>query len=241
MKNDLPLHYRLGYLSLSPFLKIFDKVFTTRIANCSKKIVANSKYLASIYQDKFGVHVANVIYPPLDCEQFKPSTSRPSEDFVLTYFGKETIFSLVKQVLDAGIKVKAFGGKLSMIPKKVRSHTNLEFLGRVDDSVLVDLYSNALFTLYPFNDEPFGYIPIESLACGTPVLTFDKQGPKETISNGTTGWLTNDDAELPRLAAQVWKESYPRTLRKNCRQRALEFDVNNIAKEWAALLNDIHD
>jgi len=241
MRNNLPLHYKLGYLSLSPLLKTCDKIFTTRIANCSQKIVANSKYLASIYQNKFGVHVNNVIYPPLDCEQFKPSTGRPSEDFVLTYFGKETIFALVRQVLDTGIKVKAFGGKLSMIPKKVRDHTNLEFLGRVDDNKLIDLYSNALFTFYPFTDEPFGYIPIESLACGTPVLTLNKQGPKETISNGTTGWLANDEVELLRLAAQVWKESYSRTLRKNCRQRALKFDANNIAKEWKALLNDIHN
>jgi len=79
------------------------------------------------------------------------------------------------------------------------------------------------------------------LACGTPALTLNKQGPKETISNGTTGWLANDEVEFLRLAAQVWKESYSRTFRRNCRQRTLEFDVNNIAKEWTALLNDIHD
>jgi hypothetical protein len=53
--------------------------------------------------------------------------------------------------------------------------------------------------------------------------------------------LANDEAEFLRLAAQVWKESYSRTFRRNCRQRALEFDVNNIAKEWTVLLNDIHD
>ncbi len=241
MKRNLPFHYKLGYLSLSPLFKISDRTFNIRIANCSKKIVANSKYVASIYHNKFGVQVSNVIYPPLDCEQFKPRVSNPSENFILTYFGKETIFDLVKQVLDVGVKVKAFGGKLSMVPKKIREHANLELLGRVDDNTLIDLYSNALFTFYPFTDEPFGYIPIESLACGTPVLTFNKQGPKETITSNKTGWLANDDSELLKLAVRVWKKGYPRIFRDNCRQRALEFDANNIVEKWVSLLNDVYN
>ncbi|MEM2994579.1 MAG: glycosyltransferase [Candidatus Bathyarchaeia archaeon] len=235
MKKHLPLHYKLINLTLLPFLKIFDKRFIRKTANCSKKVVANSKYTASTYH-KFGLQVQDVIYPPVDCEKFKPKTAKPSEDFVLTYFGKETIFELIKQVLDCGIKVKAFGGKLSMIPKKIQEHPNLSFLGRVDDETLIDLYSNAFFTLYPFADEPFGYIPIESLACGTPVLTFNKQGPKETIVNGETGWLANDNYEFLKIAFQIWKKGYPKTFRKNCRQAVLRFDVNRIVKDWIKLL-----
>jgi glycosyltransferase involved in cell wall biosynthesis len=237
MEKHLPLHYRIGYLSISPLLGILDEVFTRRIAVRSSHVVANSKYLDSVYR-KFGVNVDTVIYPPLDCEQFKPRTSKPSGGFVLTYFGKETIFGLVKQVLDMGIKVKAFGGKLSLIPKKIREHQNLDLLGRVTDEELVRLYSNALFTFYPFTDEPFGYVPIESLACGTPVLTFNRQGPKETIINRLTGWLANDDSELATLAFQIWNEGYPKAFRNSCRERALEFDVNRIAKEWTDLIND---
>jgi glycosyltransferase involved in cell wall biosynthesis len=239
MWRKLPLHYKLVYLSLSPFFRVFDKTLTRKIAVCSSKVVANSKYLTSIY-GKFGIQVNDVVYPPLDCEQFVPITTAPSEDFVLTYFGKETIFDLIKQVLDLGIKVKAFGGKLSMIPKEIRDHANLDFVGRIDDETLINLYSNALFTFYPFTDEPFGYIPIESLACGTPVLTFNKHGPKETITDGETGWLANNDTELLKLAFKVWRKKYPKTFRKACRQNALRFDVDNIWKEWVELLSNIY-
>lgn len=238
MRKYLPLHYRLIYLSLQPVFKLFDKTFTRKIADCSTKVVSNSRYLASIYA-KFDVPISSVIYPPLDCKQFKP-TATPSEDFVLTYFGKETIFDLIKQILDIGIKVKAFGGKLSMVPRRIRNHPNLDFLGRIGDDKLIDLYSNALFTFYPFTDEPFGYIPIESLACGTPVLTFNKQGPKETITNGETGWLANDDFELLKLAFRVWKRGYPKIFRRNCRQRALEFDVDKIMQDWVNLLSNVY-
>ena len=240
MKRSLSLPYKLGYLFLAPFFKASDKTFTTRMANCSKQVVTNSKYLSSVYQSKFGVQVNSVIYPPLDCSQFKPKTAKPSEDFALTYFGKEAVFDLVKQSLDLGIKIKAFGGKLSMAPKKIREHANLEFLGRIDDDTLIDLYSNALFTFYPFTDEPFGYIPLESLACGTPVLTFNKQGPKETIANNETGWLVDGELELSKRALRIWREGYPKIFRGNCRQRALEFDTNKIVKAWKDLLNAIH-
>ena len=239
MKKQLPLHYKITYLVISPILKILDKTLTRKIGNCSKYVVAGSVYLSSIYKE-FGVHVNSIIYPPLDCNQFKPKTSNPSEDFVLTYFGKEAIFSLLKLVLDRGIKVKAFGGKLSLAPKKIREHHNLDFLGKIDDAKLIDLYSHALFTLYPFTDEPVGYIPIESMACGTPVLTFNKHGPKETIKNGETGWLANNDSELLELALRIWNDGYPKVLRKNCTASAQKYDVDVIADQWSKLVNDAH-
>lgn len=236
IKEQLPLHFKLIYLVLSPFFRIVDKNFTRKNARCSIYILANSKYLASIYS-KFGVPVNGIIYPPLNCEKFKPKTASPSEDFILTYFGKEIIFNLLKNVLDLGIKVKAFGSKLSLVPRKLRKHPNLDFLGRIEDEELIDLYSNALFTFYPFSDEPFGYIPIESLACGTPVLTFNKQGPKETVIDEETGWLANSDSELLKLALRIWKTGYSKNVRKKCRQRAMAFDVDTIVKDWLKLIN----
>jgi len=239
MKKNLPLQHKVVYQSLSHVFKALDKRFTRKIAYCSTYVVANSKYSASIYKG-FAVQANNVIYPPLDCEQFRPTSTTPSEDFVLTYFGKETIFDLVGQILDKGIKIKAFGGKLSMIPKRIRKHKNLELLGRIEDDILIELYSDALFTFYPFSDEPFGYIPIESLACGTPVVTFSKQGPKETVLDGETGWLANTDSELARLAIQLWNNGYPADIRKKCRQSAVEFDTIVIADKWLELLNNIN-
>lgn len=238
MKKHLPLHYRLVYSTLSPIFKIFDKSFTRKMRDRSAHVVANSKYLASVY-GCFGAPVNDVIYPPLDCEQFRPVASAPSEDFVLTYIGKETIFGLLEQILDLGIRVKAFGGKLSIVPKKMRAHPNLDFLGRISDERLIDLYSNALFTFYPFTDEPFGYIPIESLACGTPVLTFNKQGPKETVSDGVTGWLADDDSSLLKLASSIWKNAYPKEVRKDCREAATRFDTSVIVASWSRLLDSI--
>jgi glycosyltransferase involved in cell wall biosynthesis len=202
-----------------------------RFSSVSEKVVANSRYLATIYE-KWGTRVDAVIYPPIDCQSFKPVAKSPRGDYAVTYFGKETNFRVIQNALNNGIKIKAFGGKIATAPKRTLNHPNLEFLGRVSDSQLVELYSNASFTFFPFIDEPFGYIPVESMACGTPVITFGKQGPGETVVNKVTGWLAENEDELVKIASKIWKEGYPRGIRDNCRRKSLMFDVGSIAQQW---------
>ena len=54
-------------------------------------------------------------------------------------------------------------------------------------------YSESLATLCTSYNEPFGLAPIESMACGTPVLAVDEGGYKETVINDKTGWLLSRD------------------------------------------------
>lgn len=235
IRGALTAHYKLVYILGSRFFEFLDKRITQRFAENSEIVVANSHYLQDIYKS-FGVEVSNVIYPPLDCQVFRPQRSEPNSKYVLTYFGKEMKLSIVKELADRGIKIAVFGGKISNAPKWLVKHSNIRFLGRVSNEELVDLYSNALFTICPFLDEPFGYIPIESMACGTPVLAFNKQGPSETVENGVTGWLSDTDEEFVDTALQIWKNGYPSSMRKECERKAQRFDKENIVEEWLRLL-----
>ena len=237
--RELPLTLRFIGTVIKPLLKLAERSSLKR-ALCDAYVVANSKYCAKMYED-WGIKVDGIIYPPLDCEQFKPTTSRPSSDYVLAYVGKETKYSLLRQVVDLGVKIKAFGSKALYVPKHLLKHPNIEFLRRVSDEELIDLYSNALFTLFTFTHEPFGYVPVESMACGTPVLTYDRQGPRESVIDGMTGWLANDDEELVKLALKIWREGYPPWVRSRCRERALEFDVKVIAGKWLDALKRLKD
>jgi glycosyltransferase involved in cell wall biosynthesis len=51
--------------------------------------------------------------------------------------------------------------------------------------------AHALLHLIDF-DEPFGFSVAESLACGTPVVAFDRGSMRELIDDGTTGFLVDD-------------------------------------------------
>ena len=235
IREQLALQYRLLYGLSFKFLEFLDRRLTRRFAEISKFVVANSHYLSQIYH-LFGVEVSKVIYPPLNCDFFRPRKGDLSLNYFLTYFGKETKLDIIRKLANLGIEIVVFGGKVHNAPKWMRTHPKIHFLGRVDNERLVSLYSSALITVYPFLDEPFGYIPVESMACGTPVLTFDKQGPSETVINGVTGWLAKTDKELIDLALKIWQRGYPSSMRKECRKRALLFDKEKIAKEWLKLL-----
>jgi glycosyltransferase involved in cell wall biosynthesis len=233
---ELPKHFRTGYRVLEPFLAHIDNKLVRCMASMSKFIVANSKFCASLYE-KRGIKVHKTIYPPLNCDLFRP-TSKPSGNYILTYFGKETRFDVLKKVGDVGVNMKAFGSKSPHIPRELLNHKNIEFLGKVSDEELVNLYSNALFTLFTFTHEPFGYIPLESMACGTPVLTYNGQGPSEVVISGVTGWLGNTDEEVIRLAVRLWKNGYSSTMRMKARRRALLFDVKNITDSWLQVIEE---
>ena len=240
MVMEMPARYNYLYHLTAPLLKYLEKKTIRDHAYLSKSIIANSEFCASMYKE-LDVKVDSVIPPPLDCTLFKPNSLQPAEDYVLTYFGvysKETKFGVIKQVADSGVRIKAFGQKASGIPGCVARHSNIEFLGSVSNEELVDLYSNALYVLFTFSHEPFGYIPIESMACGTPVLTYNIQGPSESVVNESTGWLADSNQELMVLASRIWKDGYPQKMRKNCIKRASLFDIKKISKNWLKLLKE---
>lgn len=232
IRKELPLRYKLPLHVCDYTLTIFDTRMIRRMRKVAKVVVANSLYCKICYE-QIGIKVDGVIYEPLDCDLFQPSTLNPSADYVLTYFGKETEYSVIKKIADRGVKIKAFGGKLASVPRAIVKHPNVEALGWVDQNTLIQLYSNALYTVFPFTDEEFGYVPAESMACGTPVLTYNAQGPAEIVVEGITGWLAENDEQLIKTATRLWKNiEISDEIRSWCRKRAMEFDTSVVARLW---------
>ena len=235
---EFPVGYRIAYRLLRKFINYADEKFIARMAAQSKLVIANSKFCASLYE-KRGVYVRDVIYPPIECRFFRPMTPRPSADYVLAYLGKESRFSIIKKIADEGVKIKAFGFKTSYVPKSLLHHPNIDYLWNISDTELADAYSNALYTLFTFTHEPFGYVPLESMACGTPAVTHNMQGPSEYIADGRTGWLANNQEQLIKTSLDVWNNGYSSQMRSNCREYALQFDVDVFTKKWFGLLDGL--
>ena len=60
----------------------------------------------------------------------------------------------------------------------------------------------ALLHLIDF-DEPFGLSVVEAMACGTPVIAFDRGSMPEVIIDGTTGSLVSDVASAAAAITEV--------------------------------------
>ncbi|HZQ82809.1 MAG TPA: glycosyltransferase family 4 protein [Gaiellaceae bacterium] len=82
---------------------------------------------------------------------------------------------------------------------------NVEFVGRVDETQLADLYARCSAVFYAPVDEDFGMVPYEAFLAEKPVLTTtDAGGPLEVVHDRQTGLVVAPDAsELARGAAYL--------------------------------------
>jgi glycosyltransferase involved in cell wall biosynthesis len=69
----------------------------------------------------------------------------------------------------------------------------VSYIGPVGPAERAELLggAHALLHLIRF-DEPFGYSVVEAMACGTPVIAFNRGSMPELIADGTTGFLVDD-------------------------------------------------
>lgn len=65
----------------------------------------------------------------------------------------------------------------------------------VNDQQLVKLYNQAVLTVYAPVREPFGMVPLESMACGTPIVGVREGGVRESVVDGQTGILVDREPE----------------------------------------------
>ncbi len=80
----------------------------------------------------------------------------------------------------------------SVIKPLVDCNKQVIFIGELDSAQKKHWYQHALATLFPIQwAEPFGLVPIESMACGTPVLAMKKGALPEIVVDGETGFLVD--------------------------------------------------
>jgi glycosyltransferase involved in cell wall biosynthesis len=69
----------------------------------------------------------------------------------------------------------------------------VEFLGRRSDEEVRDLYRRAAAVVLP-GEEDFGIVPLEAQACGRPVVALARGGALETVVDGETGSLVQENS-----------------------------------------------
>ena len=75
----------------------------------------------------------------------------------------------------------------------------VEFIGEINDAQKPEFLSGAHALLFPIDwPEPFGLVMIESMACGTPVIAFNRGSVPEVIDDGVTGFIVHDEATRDR-------------------------------------------
>jgi glycosyltransferase involved in cell wall biosynthesis len=90
------------------------------------------------------------------------------------------IDSLVRCFSRSGRRLKIAGGGPEFRALRAMASPNVEFLGRVSDEELRELYARCRFFLLP-GEEDFGITAVEALASGKPVVALGRGGALETV------------------------------------------------------------
>ncbi|MGH2727683.1 MAG: glycosyltransferase, partial [Actinomycetota bacterium] len=89
---------------------------------------------------------------------------------------------------------------------------------------LVDLYGRAWVTVLPSSHEAFGLVLVESLACGTPVVTLSGGPPAELVTPDTGATASADAFSLAAALGQAIELARDPRTRDACRAAAEPHD-----------------
>ena len=243
MRHEVNTPLRVALTAANPFVGRMDLRHLLDAGRRARERYTTTQHVADWFESK-GLSVKGVM-PMYYRPTIRPSTQRPTRDYIFVYVGKETDTTALRKLLETGLPVTMFGSKSASWVTKGLGHQNFpnaRLLGHVSDRELCDLYSNARFTAFPFTEEPFGLIPLESMACGTPVLTYGMQGPGESVLDGRTGWLVRTPEEFVRRAVEIWNDGFPTAHMVNrCLLRARGYHLDSVGDGWHKLIETAID
>ena len=200
------------------------------------KVLVNSAYSRETFYRVYG-QIATTCYLGVDHEMFRPLglkrqsyvcsvgslTPKKGFDFVietLSLIPSNQRPTLVLACNEINPLEKEYLEGLAQ-----RYEVQLQIRSMISDEELVQLYNQALITLYTPLMEPFGFVPLESMACGTAVVGVYEGGVRETIIDGFNGLLVDRDparsseAVLKLITEPDYMEHLGQQARKNILDR----------------------
>jgi glycosyltransferase involved in cell wall biosynthesis len=114
---------------------------------------------------------------------------------------------------------------------------SIEFIGEISDGDKSEFLGGAIALLFPIDwPEPFGLVMIEALACGTPVIAWNRGSVPEIIEDGVTGRVVESLEQAVAAVAEV--SGYDRRRIRQCFER--RFSAHAMALSYDALYRCLH-
>lgn len=200
------------------WLRIWDKEAASRV----DKFIANSFFVQKRIKKYYG-RDSEVIHPPLNSQNF---SIEKNDDYFLMV-GRLLPYKRFDLAIETFNKAKKPLKIIGDGPDKKRlkkmAKDNIEFVGEVkSDKDLASYYSRALAFVFP-QEEDFGIVALEAMAAGRPVIAYAGGGALETVVDGKTGILF-DEQSRESLEAAIKKFNPNDFDSQAIRQHALGFD-----------------
>jgi glycosyltransferase involved in cell wall biosynthesis/SAM-dependent methyltransferase len=170
----------------------------------ARRIFANSENVAKRLKRYNGVTAEPLYHPPplatrLRTGEFGDYFYYPSristakrQDFVLRSLARSK--SRAKVVFSGSPDNPAYGEELRRLAHDLGVADQVVWKGFVSDAEMIDLYAGSRGVLFTPIDEDLGYIALEAMIAGKPLVTLTDAGePAALVRNGQEGFVTPPD------------------------------------------------
>ena len=192
-----------------------------------------SRYINARIQKSYG-REATLLYPPVDVEYFTPGGARGDSYLAASRLVPYKRIPLIAEAFtrllpDRELVVVGDGPEMGRL--RAVAGPNVRVLGSASREVLRDHLRRARAFVFAA-DEDFGILPVESQACGTPVIAYGVGGALETVVEGRTGLFFGEQtAEAIAGAVRRFEAASPLAATA-CRENAERFSVRRFRLEF---------
>jgi glycosyltransferase involved in cell wall biosynthesis len=136
-----------------------------------------------------------------------------------------------------GRPLRIVGGGPEYRKLRQMAKPNVQFLGRVPDTGLRELYAHARALLLP-GEEDFGITPVEALASGKPVIALGRGGALETVP--PFGGVFYDEPDDDQLAEAItrFERVEARILPSELQAWSRQFSEAEFLRKFGAVLDE---
>lgn len=201
-----------------------------RTAQRPQHLVCNSLTTKRRIREAWG-RDAHVIHPPVNTEQFQPE-GEPDDYYlvVCTLNPYKRVDVAVEAFNRLGLPLVVVGDGPQLEALGERAEENVRFMGKVPDDEIAGLYAHCRAFIMP-QEEDFGIAPLESQACGRPVIAYRAGGALETVIDGETGLWFDEQTPVSLIEAVERFQSLEFDPER-CRENAESFSIDTFRQKF---------
>ncbi len=224
------LHGRLDLPELQPVFNTFNKVPVVSISDSQRRPLPQANFVRTVLH---GLPEGLL-------------TPRPSARDYLAFLGRicpeKGVDKAIRIARASGIRLK-IAAKVDRVDAEYFERTirpmlgdGVELIGEINDGQKPDFLSGACGLLMPIDwPEPFGLVMIEAMACGTPVIAFNRGSVPEVIEDGLTGFIVEDETSAISAVARL-KELSTGAIRRRFETR---FTARRMAEDYLGIYRQL--
>ena len=215
------MHGRLDLAELQPIFDTFPAVPVVSISDSQRRPLPQANYVRTVHHGL----PANLLTPQPGPKDYLAFLGRIAPEK-----GPDRAIRIARACgipLRMAAKVdKVDQGYFDAVIRPMLAEGGVEMIGEINDAQKPAFLSGACGLLMPIDwPEPFGLVMIEAMACGTPVIAFNRGSVPEIVEHGLSGFVVEDETGAMSAVSRLGELS-----RETVRAR---FDARFTAKRMA--------